>query len=98
MNDALFADLDILEEYPGFYDRQKVNIRLEELANGTESSDVLECWIYLLPNYKPYMKDLTKYENYDSYGSHGKPYVTRCERDAEWSHTLIPSTCSSSKS
>ena len=84
VNDALLADLDELEGYPGYYDRKLVSIKMEKKTEGVDSPDVMDCWLYMLNNYKPFMRDLEKYENYDSYGSHGKPYVSRCDREEGW--------------
>ncbi|XP_071492948.1 putative gamma-glutamylcyclotransferase CG2811 [Diadema antillarum] len=84
VNDSVFAKLDELEGYPGFYDRRQVSIAMTTPANDTTSHQVLQCWLYFLPKFKPDMKDLEKYSNYDSYGAHGKPYVERYWRNDGW--------------
>lgn len=88
VNDALFADLDVLEGYPGYYDRRPISIKLEKKTEGVECADVLDCWLYLINTYKPFMRDLEKHENYDSFGSHGKQYLSRCERGEGWAQQI----------
>nr|XP_054751145.1 putative gamma-glutamylcyclotransferase CG2811 isoform X2 [Lytechinus pictus] len=91
VNDTLFAALDDLEGYPGFYDRRPISIKMEQKMEGVNCADVIECWLYIITCYKPFMRELETYENYDSNGSHGKQYVSRCDRDEGWADLILPS-------
>ena len=43
------------------------------------SGDVIKCWIYVLPKFKPEMLELEYLNDYHSDGDHGKPYDTEEE-------------------
>ncbi|CAG9838336.1 unnamed protein product [Diabrotica balteata] len=68
VDDKVFADLDILEEYPDFYTREQFDVTL---LNGGSSVKV---WIYVIQNFNPKLLNETYYESYSNSGSHGKPY------------------------
>ncbi|CAG9860314.1 unnamed protein product [Phyllotreta striolata] len=75
VDDKVFADLDILEDHPTFYVREKFNVSLLDSAR-TE-----EVWIYVIKNFNPKLLEEPFYECYSSTGSHGKKYVERYLRD-----------------
>ncbi|KAH8346312.1 hypothetical protein KR084_001777, partial [Drosophila pseudotakahashii] len=59
VNQAMFAKLDELEDYPAYYDR-------EEQAILTEQNETIQCWLYLIRNFPENMlakKLLTSYHN-----------------------------------
>lgn len=59
VDDAMFANLDVLEEYPKYYDR-------EHQAILTDQNETLECWLYLIRNYPESMLSkplLSSYHN-----------------------------------
>jgi len=61
--------LDDFENHPDFYVRQKTKVKLP-------NKDIVNCWIYFLPNYPDSFLELKYFDNYDSYGEHGLKYVT----------------------
>ncbi|CAI6361666.1 unnamed protein product [Macrosiphum euphorbiae] len=61
--------LDDFENHPNFYERQKTQVKLP-------NADIMNCWIYFLPNYPDSYLELQRFDNYDSCGEHGLPYVT----------------------
>ncbi|KAL7737588.1 hypothetical protein ACLKA6_007702 [Drosophila palustris] len=59
VDDAMFAKLDELEEYPRYYDR-------EPQAILTEQNETFECWLYLIRKYPESMLSkplLSSYHN-----------------------------------
>jgi len=68
--------LDDFENHPNFYKRQKTQVKLP-------NADIIDCWIYFLPNYPDNFLDLQFFENYDSCGEHGLQYVARYQRDPD---------------
>ncbi|KAH8371751.1 hypothetical protein KR093_008779 [Drosophila rubida] len=73
VDDAMFARLDVLEEYPKYYDR-------EPQAILTEHNETLDCWIYLIRRFPESMLAkplLTSYHN-----TPAQPYQEKSVRDA----------------
>lgn len=68
--------LDIFENHPSFYKRQKTKVKLP-------NADITDCWIYFLPNFPDSFLDLQCFDSYDSNGEHGLAYVTRYQRDLD---------------
>lgn len=68
------AFLDEFENHPDFYNRQKTKVKLQ-------NEDVIDCWVYFLPNYPDNYLELQYFDNYNSSGEHKLPYVTRYQRD-----------------
>lgn len=68
--------LDDFESHPDFYNRQKTEVKL---PNG----NVVDCWVYFLPNYPDRLLKLQYFDCYDSNGAHHLQYVTRYQRDPE---------------
>lgn len=68
----MLARLDILEDYPAFYDRE-----VQEINAG----DVKEnCWVYILKNYPEKLLNLPMLSDYKD--SVEKPYQERCQRES----------------
>lgn len=67
--------LDDFENHPNFYTRLKTQIKLANEDN------IIDCWVYFLPNYPDNFLKLQYFDNYDSSGEHGLSYVTRYQRD-----------------
>jgi gamma-glutamylaminecyclotransferase len=72
----MLAFLDEFENHPDFYNRLKTKVKLQ-------NEDVIDCWVYFLPNYPDNYLELPYFDNYDSYGEHKLPYVTRYQRDPD---------------
>lgn len=76
VNESMLQHLDVLEDYPKHYTRCQESVRLLN-----EPSETLQCWVYLLPRYKPFILHLCYLEEYSSTGDHGLPYVPRYRRE-----------------
>ena len=66
--------LDELEDFPNFYNRKKVSVVLDG-----ETKDILDCWMYVLADFK---LDLLKEKCLQSYSASDpnvKPYTPRFE-------------------
>lgn len=77
IDDKMLKNLDILEDYPAWYIREKRNF---ELKSGMVSSKVT-AWVYLLKTYKDSLLELPFIDEYKSKGSHGLIYCEPMERD-----------------
>lgn len=77
VDDKMLENLDVLEEHPAFYIREKRSFRL--VANN-DSSEVV-AWVYLLKTFRESLLDLTYQTDYRSAGPHGLIYCERSERD-----------------
>ena len=75
VDQKMLAKLDELEDHPNYYQRRP------EMVKKLEGSEDIKCWIYLLKKYKVEMLKLPMLSNYNSEDDHGRPYVTRCERE-----------------
>ena len=60
--------------FSDYYIRREENV---QVVDG--SGDVIKCWIYVLPKFKPEMLELEYLNDYHSDGDHGKPYDTEEE-------------------
>uniref|UniRef100_A0A1I8NIG1 Gamma-glutamylcyclotransferase family protein n=1 Tax=Musca domestica TaxID=7370 RepID=A0A1I8NIG1_MUSDO len=70
---SMFANLDILEDYPNYYDRE-----IQKITT-TESRETVPCWIYLI---RKFPEKLLEKEHLTSYhNTSAKPYRERSERD-----------------
>ncbi|XP_013395289.1 gamma-glutamylaminecyclotransferase-like isoform X2 [Lingula anatina] len=72
VDDEKMKELDLLEEYPKFYNRIKIPVYIlkdkdDDFGNDT---DVL-CWVYILEKFKPHLLELPFLSNYSSKGEHG---------------------------
>uniref|UniRef100_A0A6P7G465 Gamma-glutamylcyclotransferase family protein n=1 Tax=Diabrotica virgifera virgifera TaxID=50390 RepID=A0A6P7G465_DIAVI len=72
VDNKVLADLDILEDYPNLYKREKFEVRLLDGSTSTE-----EVWIYVISNFLPKLLNEEYYGNYVSSESHGRPFVPR---------------------
>ncbi|KAH8416132.1 hypothetical protein KR222_008877 [Zaprionus bogoriensis] len=73
VDDSMFARLDVLEEYPDYYDR-------EQQAITTPEHDTLDCWVYLMRKYPESMLGKQLLSSY-----HDTPeqrYTAKSVRDA----------------
>ncbi|XP_071499736.1 putative gamma-glutamylcyclotransferase CG2811 [Diadema antillarum] len=89
VDDDMLKTLDYLEDYPELYDRRRTVVELDcgGPGAGVEAPATVECWFYVLPKERPALKDLPRFESYDSNGSHGKKFVTLYDTKSGW---LIP--------
>lgn len=74
VDEKMMAHLDVLEDYPAFYDREVNEIVMEPGSN----VEKMNCWIYMMRNFPEKMlcfPTLTEYRN-----SEDKPYRERCQR------------------
>ncbi|XP_065370282.1 putative gamma-glutamylcyclotransferase CG2811 isoform X2 [Calliphora vicina] len=72
VDEKMFANLDILEDYPVYYDREIQTITL----NNNES---VQCWLYLI---RTFPEKLLQKEHLAAYhNTKEKPYRERSERD-----------------
>ncbi|XP_014087300.1 putative gamma-glutamylcyclotransferase CG2811 [Bactrocera oleae] len=59
VDDTMFANLDVLEDYPNYYDREIQQIK-------TEKNEYIDCWLYLIKQYPDqllFKRYLEKYNN-----------------------------------
>ena len=75
VDDKMLHNLDMLEGHPHYYTGTMIDVVYEQ---GT--SETGQAWTYVFKNFRPHLLEGEKYEEYDSYGSHGTPYVTPQER------------------
>lgn len=68
----MFARLDVLEDYPTFYDR-----RIEEIDVG-EAKEKVPCWVYILKTYPDKLLSLPFLTEYKD--TPEKPYQERSQR------------------
>jgi gamma-glutamylaminecyclotransferase len=70
VDDKMFGKLDILEDYPLFYDR--------EIQNMKSGDEEIPCWVYFL---KQYTEDVLKIPFLSEYkDSKEKPYLKGAQR------------------
>lgn len=72
----MFAQLDVLEDYPDFYDRELNEIVMESGSN----VEKLSCWVYLQRNFPEKMLCFPFLSEYCN--SEAKPYQERSKRIA----------------
>jgi gamma-glutamylaminecyclotransferase len=70
----MFARLDVLEDYPEFYDRQINEIILEE------NNEKVSCWVYMIKNFPEKLLSFPMLNEYKN--SEEKPYQERSKRIA----------------
>lgn len=75
VDDKMLSKLDILEDHPKYYERKITKAVLQD------SEQEIDCWIYLLHQYKPHMLELPFLKSYLSKGDHGKDYIARYLRE-----------------
>ena len=72
VDEKMLARLDVLEDYPEFYDREVKEIDME-------SGEVKEnCWVYILKNYPAKLLKLPFLTDYRD--TPEKAYQSRCQR------------------
>ncbi|TMW41181.1 hypothetical protein DOY81_013738 [Sarcophaga bullata] len=68
---TMFANLDVLEDYPVYYDREIQSIAI--------NNEIVPCWLYLI---RKFPEKLLEKEHLSSYhNTKVKPYRERSERD-----------------
>ncbi|XP_023179596.2 putative gamma-glutamylcyclotransferase CG2811 isoform X1 [Drosophila hydei] len=72
VDDKMFSNLDVLEEYPRYYDRELQTI----LTNANEK---LDCWLYLIRNYPDSMLSKPLLSSYCNRPN--QPYSEKSVRD-----------------
>lgn len=75
----VFDQLDILEDHPNFYIREKISV--ESLKDNKRIDGV---WVYLLKNFKERLLNEPFLECYSNNGDHGRKYTTRYERNSSY--------------
>ncbi|KAK8396207.1 hypothetical protein O3P69_005339 [Scylla paramamosain] len=60
VDDKMLEVLDQLEAHPKYYERKMRKVKLEE------SGKEVECWLYLLHKYKPFMMELPFLDDYNA--------------------------------
>ena len=71
--------LDTLEAVPVHY--HKIHIPVEVLSPGEPGSSIQEIPAYIVKDFKPELLHQKFFDNYDSYGDHGKHYLLPKDRD-----------------
>lgn len=77
VDDVMLSRLDVLEDHPSFYVREIDEIQLNGLKEDVESPKTLNCWIYFLKKFKPYLLSEPFLKEYHSEGDHAKPYMPK---------------------
>lgn len=75
----MLTALDLLENHPTYYLRKQLPIAIEASAECFPDT-VINCWTYLLHNFKPSLLTLPYFDCYSSKGTHGLPYVEKDKR------------------
>ncbi|XP_068893393.1 putative gamma-glutamylcyclotransferase CG2811 isoform X1 [Tenebrio molitor] len=75
VDDAVFRNLDALEDHPNFY------VREEREVLSLDDNRKITTWIYFIKDFKENLLKQTSYESYSSEGPHGLKYVTRYLRE-----------------
>lgn len=58
VDDLMLQKCDELEDHPTYYERKVTKMRMDE------SGKEVDCWVYLLHRYKPYMMELPFLDDY----------------------------------
>lgn len=69
----MLTNLDVLEDYPNFYDR--------EIQDITVGDNKVQCWVYLLRNFPEKMLSLPLLTEYKD--TPEKAYQERCKREKD---------------
>ncbi|KAL3836231.1 hypothetical protein ACJMK2_021670 [Sinanodonta woodiana] len=68
VDDECFQALDELEDYPKLYGRELINVRLlDRDGNMASCGDTIQCWCYLLYNFRQNLLSLPYHEEYDDW-------------------------------
>ena len=79
VDDAMLRHLDVLEDYPSFYQRE---LRPVQMSGGS----VANCLVYLLKMFRPELLKAEMLSDYRSSGAHGRPYGERYLRDPSYDY------------
>lgn len=80
VDEKVFADLDILEDHPNFYEREQIECQC------LSDNNVIKAWMYFIKKFKPSLLNNTNYESYSNNGEHGLKYVDRYLRIKGYNH------------
>lgn len=80
VDDAVLANLDILEDHPNYY------IREQHKVQSLKDNSSVTAWIYFIKNFKPEILKHQMLENYSNNDSHGLKYVPRYLRSTTADH------------
>jgi gamma-glutamylcyclotransferase (GGCT)/AIG2-like uncharacterized protein YtfP len=76
VDDVKLAKLDELEQIPDLYIRKKETVRL-----AGEADEVIECWLYVLPNFRPALLESPIYDCWSTKNPDiTRRYVPRAQR------------------
>ncbi|TSQ01570.1 Gamma-glutamylaminecyclotransferase B [Bagarius yarrelli] len=85
VDDQMLKFLDWFESCPEMYQRTQVLLEVEEwVGEGEEKLEVgstTVAFIYSTTTYEPEWLQFPTFDNYDTHGDHGLPYVSREARD-----------------
>ena len=62
IDDKLFTYLDWYEDHPSIYQRDKLQVEIDDPAGGKK---IIECWAYFLKKFKPDYLKRPRLESYD---------------------------------
>lgn len=79
VDEKMLKNLDILEDYPKWYIREKRKFTLKNVTN-TE----ITAWVYLLQTFRESLLQLQFFKRYESRGSHNLIYCERTLRDKSY--------------
>lgn len=73
VDDKMLSNLDILEDHPNYYIREKDVVQL--YSTDSKLCKELSCWMYFIKNFKQHLLQNPHIEDYRSDGPHGLPYL-----------------------
>ncbi len=84
LDDDALARFDVLESYPGYYDRQNIGVTYLTDADGNDITTLRKqdvCLAYFLSDFLPKLLDLPYIENYDGKTQAVGEYLTVDKRE-----------------
>lgn len=80
VDNAVLANLDILEDHPNYYVREQRKVR------SLDNNSSITAWIYFIKSFKPDLLKRQMFESYSNTDSHGLKYVPRYLRNDTVDH------------
>ncbi|CAH1404000.1 unnamed protein product [Nezara viridula] len=80
IDEKMLLNLDILEDYPKFYERSVIPIKMK--------TEVLDCWTYFIKRYNAELLSKEMFPSYSTKGPHNLPYCERYLRDPSYNYKL----------
>ncbi|XP_075708563.1 protein O-mannosyl-transferase TMTC4 isoform X3 [Rhinoderma darwinii] len=86
VDDQMLQFLDEFESCPDMYQRTIKRIEIVEWGGKDDSpeeraaANAIECFVYSTTSYQPEWLNLPHFDCYDSFGTHGLPYVNHLDR------------------